>query len=215
MTPIRRVIGASVGLLVLCASACSGGSSKPALPTLPTAAFAPATTAFATTTSPPSTTTTTPVATTTTPPLRVVDLADCPRDNPNNALTRLNAGPSDVATDLVPIDALNVRVCKYGPVGKAPRLLGISWLALSVARTFTADTNNLPTTGPGVTCTGPTQSATSFFLTFAVDTQTTNLYAGGCPIIVSNGTLTAPASAEWYSELAQYTNHASVTPKAP
>jgi hypothetical protein len=109
-----------------------------------------------------------------------------------------------------------VRICKYAPVGTAPRLLGISWLALSVARMFTADTNKLAqTTGPGVTCTGATKNATSFYLTFAVDTQTTNLYAGGCPIIVSNGTLTAPASAEWYGELARYSNNVSVTPKAP
>jgi hypothetical protein len=210
------VLATFLAVVVLGAAACSSGSSKPALPTLPTAAFATVTTAFATTTIPPSTTTTTPVATTTTPPLHVVDLADCPRDNPSTALTRLNAGPSDVATDLVPIDALNVRACKYGPIRKASRLLGISWLALSVAGTFTADTNKLvPTTRPGFTCTGPTQKDTSFFLTFAVDAQTTNLYVGGCPTIVSNGTLTAPASAEWYSELAHYTNHVSVTPKAP
>ena len=99
----------------------------------------------------------------------------------------------------MPIDALNVRFCKYGPVGKTVRLLGISWLALSVAKNFTADTNQLaPATGPGAACTDPAQQATSYFVTFAVDTQTTNLYVGGCPTTVSNGTLTAPASAEWY-----------------
>jgi hypothetical protein len=214
------VLVALLAVSVLGAGACSSGSAKQALPPAPTSvtstteAFAPTTTAF-TTTTPAATTTTTPVATTTTPPLHVVDLADCPRDNPNTSLTRLNTGP-DVEQELVPIEALNVRICKYGPVGKSQRLLGISWLALSVAAAFRAETNGLTTTTePGVVCTGPTQKDTSFFLTFAVDTKTVNLYAGGCPTIASNGTLTAPVSAQWYSELARYTNHVTVAPKAP
>jgi hypothetical protein len=167
-----------------------------------------------TTTSAPTTTTTIPIVTTTTAPVRVADLSACPKDNPDSGLTRLNAG-SDLTTDLVPIDALNVRICKYRAVGNTAPLLGISWLALSVAQSFTADTNQLRSAGgPNVACT-KSAPKTSFFLTFAVDAQAVNLYAGGCPAIVSNGTLTARMSARWRRELAQYTNQVRVTPAAP
>ena len=139
--------------------------------------------------------------------------------DPSTELTRLNTDP-DVARDLVPIDALNVRICKYA-AGKDPSLLGISWLALSEAAAFGAETNRLPsttepgTTEPGVTCTGATQESVSFLLTFAVDTQTVNLYAGGCPPTVSNGTLTAPVTRQWYRDLARYASHADLASQAP
>jgi len=199
----RRPIGAAVAVLVVLVSGCSSGGGKHASPT----------TVAATRT---STSTTAPLATTTTAPAHVVDLAVCPKDSPRtSALTVLNAG-ADVGRVLVPIDALNVRVCKYGRVGSSVRLLGVSWLALSVAAAFVTDTNELTsTTGPELECDGPTQRSTSFFVTFAVDAQTVALYAGGCPPVVSNGTLTAKVSAQWYGELTGYTNHVRVTPPAP
>src|SRR4029077_8298999 len=193
----------------------------------PTTALPTATTAIATSTT-VTTTTTTPVVTTTTTPLHVVDLGGCPVGDPSAELTRLNTGP-DLARDLVPIDALNVRICKYA-AGKDPSLLGISWLALSEAAAFAAETNGLPstiepgttdpttepgTTEPGVPCTGATQESVSYLLTFAVDTQTVNLYAGGCPPTVSNGTLTAPATRQWYRDLARYASPADLASQAP
>ena len=198
--------GALLAGLALVAGACSSGE-KHALPTSPTPPTSTATTAFATTTSSASTTTTTPVVTTTTAPVRVVDLGGCPADNPDTDLSRLNA-ETDVASDLVPIDALNVRICKYAPPGSRPHLLGISWLALSEASAFAADTNKLETNNPTSTtqssasCSASAKESVSFLVTFAVDTQTVNLYAGGCPPTVSNGTLTAPATTQWYSDLA-------------
>lgn len=218
--PSATALGGLVVGLVLIAGACSSGGTKHALPTSPTPPTSTATTAVVSTTSSTSTTTTTPVVTTTTEPLHVVDLAGCPPDSPDADLTRLNAEP-DAATDLVPIDALNVRICKYGPAKSRPRLLGITWLALSEAAAFGTETNQLvsgdvtTTTRAGTTCTNPAQESTSFLLTFAVDTQTVNLYAGGCPPIVSNGTLTAPATAQWYGDLTRYASHAGVAAKAP
>jgi hypothetical protein len=160
--------------------------------------------------------------------LHVVDLGGCPVGDPSTELTGLNTGP-DLARDLVPIDPLNVRICKYA-AGKDPSLLGISWLALSEAAAFAAETNGLPsttepgttepttepgTTEPGVTCTGATQDSVAYLLTFAVDTQTVNLYAGGCPPTVSNGTLTAPVTRQWYRDLARYASPADLASQGP
>jgi hypothetical protein len=216
------VTRALLAALALAAGACSSGSAKHALPPTPTT-LPTASTAFATSTTATSTTTTTPVVTTTTTPLHVVDLGGCPVGDPSTELTRLNTGP-DLARDLVPIDALNVRICKYA-AGKDPSLLGISWLALSEAAAFAAQTNGLPattepgttepTTEPGVTCTGATQDSVAYLLTFAIDTQTVNLYAGGCPPTVSNGTLTAPVTRLWYRDLARYASPADLASQGP
>jgi len=216
-------IGALLAALALAAGACSSGGAKHALPPTPTT-LPTATTAFATSTTGTSTTTTTPVVTTTTAPLQVVDLGGCPVGDPSTELTRLNTSP-DAARDLVPIDALNVRICKYA-AGKDTTLLGISWLALSEAAAFGAETNRLPsttepgttepgTTEPGVTCTGASQESIAYLLTFAVDTQTVNLYAGGCPPTVSNGTLTAPATRQWYRDLTRYASPAGLAAPTP
>jgi hypothetical protein len=107
----------------------------------------------------------------------------------------------------VPIDALNIRVCEYARSGSGPRLTRLSWLALSVARAFEAETNRLGSASdPAAECAGTPREKTSFLLTFAVDTETVNLDVGGCPVTASNGLLTVPVSARWYTELEQYTN---------
>jgi hypothetical protein len=207
----RPAIGACLAIFVLSVSGCSSGGGE----------HSSASTAFATTTVPretttiPLATTTIPFATTTSPPLRVVDLAVCPKEEPKISLTAVNPG-IDLAQMLVPIDALNVRVCKYTLAGSAARLSSVSWLALSVTKAFEAQTNRLSwTPEPAVACAGSGTQSTSYFLTFAVDTQTVDLHVGGCPMTVSNGPLTASVSAKWYSDLMRYTNSVKIAAPVP
>jgi hypothetical protein len=196
----RRPAIVAALIVVLCAGACSGKST--ARPTEPTG-LATTTTITSTGT---SVSTTIPVATTTAPPLDVVDLAACPRDYPS-ASPSTSTTIGDLTQRLVPIDALNIRVCEYARSGSAPRLTRLSWLALSVARAFEAETNRLVSASePAADCAGTPREGTLFLLTFAVDTETVNLTVGGCPVSASNGVLTAPVSARWYADLEQYTN---------
>ena len=194
-----RLIGAAA-IALLCAAGCSSGST--ARRTEPTE-LAPTTTMAATET---SVSTTIPVATTTAPPLDVVDLSACPREYPK-------ASPStsiteDLSQRLVPIDALNIRVCQYAQSGKASRLTRLSWLALSVAKAFETETNRLVSVSsePAAECAGTPRQGASFLLTFAVDTEAVNVFVGDCPVTASNGLLTVPVSARWYADFERYTN---------
>jgi len=193
----RAFVAGVVGLL--CVAGCSSKST--ARPT-PSTELAPTTTVASTET---SVSTTIPVATTTAPPLDVVDLSACPKEYPN-------ASPStsiteDLSQRLVPIQALNIRVCEYAQSGSSSRLTRLSWLALSVARAFEADTNRLVSASaePTADCAGTLREGNSYLLTFAVDTEAVNVFVGECPVTASNGLLTVPVSARWYAELERYT----------
>ena len=217
LRPRRARIAALLSIFALCASGCSGGggnhSSSTTVPVVTTTVpFATTTVPFVTTTV-PVVTTTVPFATTTVPMLQVEDLSVCPKEFPDVSQSVPNPA-IDLTKVLVPIDALNVRLCKYGRTGSRSRLSGVSWLALSAAKAFASETNQLTsTTEPAVACARSAPSF-SYFVTFAVDTKTVDLYAEGCPATVTNGAVTANASPRWYSDLTRYANNEATAPGA-
>jgi hypothetical protein len=191
-------------MVALCAPGCSAkGSARPTAPTI----LAPTTTVVSTD---PSVSTTIPVATTTVPPVDVVDLSSCPREYPSTSPSTPTA--TELSQRLVPIDALNIRVCEYARSGSTSHVTGISWLALSVARAFEAETNRLATASETpAACTGTKREATAFLLTYAVDAESVNVNVGDCPLTASNGPLTVPVSARWYADLVRYASAATIS----
>lgn len=188
VTARRRAFGVCLSTLVFCVSACSGGAGKHS--------SGPTTTA--------ATTTTVSVS------HDVANLASCPATIP---LTTLNGGATGLDKKLVPIAALNVRVCRYESTGR--RLLGAATLEPLVAATFEDATNRLPTlTGPLPDCPRPPASSPHFFLTFASDSQRVDLDASPACGVVTNGTLSAYEAAKWVSELTGFTANSGGNPAA-
>jgi hypothetical protein len=213
----RACVAALVAIFALCVSGCSGGggnhSSSTTVPLATITVPSATTTVPSATTTVPVVTTTVPFATTTMPTLRVEDLSVCPKEFPDVSQSVPNPA-IDLTQVLVPIDALNVRLCKYGRAGSRSRLSGVSWLALSAAEAFASETNQLTsTTEPAVACARSVPSF-SYFLTFAVDTETVDLYTEGCPTTVTNGAVTANVSPRWYSDLTRDANNEAIAPGA-
>jgi hypothetical protein len=123
-------------------------------------------------------------------------------------LTAFNAGVRGLANRLVPIDALNVRVCRYGRNG---RLVGSAALSPLVTAPFEHETNRLVTNrfgGGSCVSTPPV-----YFLTFAGDTQQVSVAdEGECGGYVSNGVRGARTTAKWRNELQRYATASPVRP---
>jgi hypothetical protein len=184
--------------LVLCGAACSGGVKK-----------------SASTTTGKSATTSTTASTTTRPQLPApAHLAACPKANPDESPRPFdeNAGVRGLATKLVPLKALYVRVCSYRylPDGRVTTVSG----SPRVAAQLEADTNRLPSSprpSPG-SC--PARHLV-FFATFANDSQQVDLLAPLCGDAVSNGDLAVSTTPTWLDELQNYATPGAVVATTP
>jgi len=99
---------------------------------------------------------------------------------------------------MVPITALNVRLCEYGLDG---RLTRVAVLKPAAALQLEADTNLLrPLRGAGSSSCHPAQR--SFLLIFANDAQQVDVqdFCG----VVGNGAIAANPTTKWVSELEHY-----------
>jgi hypothetical protein len=195
---------ALVMAVALVVAGCSGGGGKHASPT----------TTIATTSS------TAKTRTTVSPRHAVADLARCPRRYPPESLTVLNKGVRGLGVRLVPITALNVRICEYanGALVRSEILLP------AIAIPFGQATNLLKSLTPHepvVRCfapqgpTGPTSSPASFVVTFASDSRQVTLSGGTDPCDgsfgLTNGIFNAATTGTWVTELEHYTIGSTVT----
>jgi hypothetical protein len=154
------------------------------------------------------------------------NLAPCPKTYPSASLIRPNANVSALGTKMVPIEALNVRVCKYATTpGSAKnhlpaQLIGSAALSRPAAAAFTEETNRLPIvprrdfgcgsgSGPEPIGPGPT-----FVLTFAGHSRQFTLIedfarsgtSRPSACVVGNGVISARPTTKWSNELQLYTN---------
>jgi len=130
----------------------------------------------------------------------VADLGACSTNTPGSLAT-LNPGVSGVAKKIVPITALNVRVCRY------PRRQHVVETLLSsptVVAQFEAETNRLPVPPPNLNRRlrggKPCASPSWYFLTFANDSQRIDVIFDGCRL-VSNGTRDVRPTTRWLNDL--------------
>jgi hypothetical protein len=145
----------------------------------------------------------------------VAALGPCPVHDVTTNLGALNRGVAGLGKRLVPIDAVNVRICEYdshwidGSHVVPGNLVESALLKPRAARRFEAETNRQPPTDvPGPSgCTGAGGGALFFVLTFANDSQRTSLawQDTSCgPVPVSNGHFAAYASSAWSIDLFRY-----------
>jgi len=196
-----RILGC-LAALTACVGACSHASGHATRPSETNRAATTTTSDVGAADTTSSTTTSVPLLPSTTLATQVASLAGCPGTPPDVSADAPATTP-DLTQQLVPIDALNVRLCRYDRAGSRWHAQGITWLALSVASEFEHRTNALSTPRPAFPCT-ETAKSTWYLLTFARDTKTADLLAGGCPVTVSNGAMTKNVTAAWYSELTKY-----------
>ncbi len=147
----------------------------------------------------------------------VAGLDGCPQHMPTGPLAKLNAGVPGLDKTLVPIAALNVRICSYdgvfvetgsGIVDVPKRLVGQALLEPSAARRLEVQANRLPQQKgiPGCTPTTPGTRSHFYFLTFANDSQRVDvLERQGCIPGPDNGQFTAIRTTQWDDELRRYT----------
>jgi hypothetical protein len=197
----RPALFALLTTVALLVAGCSSGGGKHASPT----------TTHATASS-------TAVTTTTVSPSPVVAiLGACPkqdpRASPHFSLTSLNAAVPGLDNRLVPITALNVRICEYnGDFRVADHLVGSALLRPPAAATFEAETNGLPryevppTTGIGSQ--GP--NPPTLMLTFASDTQQVEVEAGFT--LPTNGVFVATGTEQWDDALTHYSPRTPLGP---
>jgi hypothetical protein len=134
-------------------------------------------------------------------PRAVAKLGSCPEQLPYSLFTAMTPHVDGLATELVPIVTLSMRVCRYG--GNAQRLLGHAVLEGLAAKRVAAETNKLmPRRLPGLTpVAGPAD--TEFFLTFANHSQQVAVVVNGP--FPTNGTFVAlPPPPRWLDELTGY-----------
>jgi hypothetical protein len=190
----KHSIGAGVALLFL-VGACSGGTGpadsaagRAAAPKAVTAAVSPG--------------------------YAVAGFGDCPNQPTTTSVAVLNGGIVGLAQRLVPIEAVNVRICEYdsrwvtGDDVVPGRLAESALLKPLAAREFEAETNRQPTARPGpLGCTGPGGAVVFVFLTFANDSQQVSLalQLGACALpALSNGYYTAYPTPGWTIDLFRY-----------
>jgi hypothetical protein len=176
----RHAAAACLPILVVALSACST-STKEAAPT--TTAALPATT-------------TRPATTVARPHVAVT--YGCTTGFPRQFLNKLNAGVAGIGTKLVPIQAVNVRVCRYDGHGQ---LVGAGKFPPAAVAAFLAETNRLPKQAP-TNCSGGNFSR-YFFLTFSDGTKKTVSLGehDGCGAGAGNGSLVVSENAKWANEV--------------
>jgi hypothetical protein len=183
MTTPRSLVADMFVLLLPCLTACS--STKQSAAATPTTAAATGNPA--------------------TPPRPVPNLEPCPT---NNALIRahtINAGIPKLTHTLVPITALEVRICTYFPDG----VLGeIGLLNAAATARFEAESNQLPTTKLPANTPNCGVDACGTTLIFANSTQHVFVYEGIGPTLhasgnteASNGELAALPTTAWIQDL--------------
>jgi len=175
----RSFLCASALAFAVLVAGCSSGGGKQVS----------ATTTIATT----SSTAATPTTVSRSPVVR--NLAQCPvgPDSPQ-LLEFRNAGVAGLAERLVPIAAVNVRLCNYGPQGR----LASSALGQSIAAARLATQANgfqkftLPPGGFGC------RQVDATLLIFASDSQQVSIETYGCGVnVATNGFLTVRPSKTW------------------
>ena len=130
----------------------------------------------------------------------VADPAPCAKTYPSTPLTTLNAGVVGLDRELVPIGALKVRLCSYGPDGLLDGGKGV--LTPLAAGHLEVETNGLasfrpPSTGSaGSRCIDGDRSLSTF-----VGRQQVTLATSGCGVAVTtNGVLYAHPTPKWLTE---------------
>jgi hypothetical protein len=177
---------------------CSGGSGKKSAPT---------TTGATNATSP----------TTISPSHVVASLGRCPQRMPSRSL-ELNADIKRLDKQLVPVAALNVRICSYdgtvtnddsGYHNVPKRLVGAGMLQPILARRLEEEANRLPKVAGAPSCHPPDvgDAVHFYFLTFANDSQQVHVVdeTGSCSIGPYNGQFGAVRTTGWLNELRHYT----------
>jgi hypothetical protein len=106
---------------------------------------------------------------------------------------------------LVPIAALNVRICDYASIGA---LIDSALLKPVAAARLEDETNRLAAVARPTACHGPPHPV--FVVTFANDTQQVNVNNAGCA--VSNGVLVATPTKKWLNDLAEYATTSTSAP---
>jgi len=103
---------------------------------------------------------------------------------------------------MVPIEALNVRICDYFGV---PTLHTGAVLRPPAAASFEEETNGLTTTrSVNATCDQMAGAAVDL-VTFASDTQQVSIIVPPCIGSATNGVLWARLTTKWVSEVRRYT----------
>lgn len=178
-----------VTALAVLAGGCSSGGGKQSAPSTSASTL--------TTMLTPTTATST---TTVSPSHAVANLGRCPSKYPAESLKSLNAGVQGLGRTLVPIRAMNVRVCRYEAGASSSAVLKAPY-----ATQLEAETNGLHRVDGGYNC--PPNRPPFFFVTFTNDTQQVDVWeAGGCGF-VTNGVLIASPTSKWRNELRDYTVH--------
>jgi hypothetical protein len=208
-----RVFGAFVMGVVLLVAGCSSSGGKQSTPT---------------TAGRPTTSVGVPVSEGRgTGPLDVAaNLAPCPKTYPSATLISPNANLAGRGTRIVPIEALNVRICKYATTASSAQrhlpaeLIGSALLKPPAAAAFADETNRLPIVprrnfGCGsVSGAEPIGPGPTFVLAFAGHSQQFTLIedfarsgtSRPSACVVDNGVISARPTTKWSNELQRYTN---------
>jgi hypothetical protein len=197
-----RGFGACVVSAALLVAGCSSGGAKQSAPT---------------TTAGTTTTTTTLVVPggqmteiTTAPPL-VAGLGACPSTPPILSLPKLPAVVESAKRTLVPIAALNVRICEYG--GVPPRRERSGRIASPAIVKSIEDTANRLARSSDSTCDQPV-GAPAYVVTFADNTRQVVVSEDACGFL-TNGARGAESNARWLRALRQYTAPDQYAPTQP
>lgn len=124
-------------------------------------------------------------------------LGACPSNYPvGTPLQSLNAGVRSLKRQLVPIAALNVRICEYS---HREALIGHARLLPVAAAKLHDETNEVSDADVPFGC--PAE-AYWMLVTFANDAQQENLsLTSGCGDVTSNGALSVSPTERWLSDL--------------
>jgi hypothetical protein len=178
--------------MALLVASCSSGGGNHASPT--TTIATPSSTAATTTTVSPA--------------HLATNLGPCPKDDPVSLPGRLNVGIKGLGQKLVPIVALNVRVCRYDP--RAPSTV----LKPPDAMRLEAEANRLLIVKDAIRYNCAPTNPPYFFVTFANDRQQVDVWEdGGCGFI-TNGVLTVSTTTKWRNELQRYTTSSTAATTA-
>ncbi len=144
------------------------------------------------------------------PPL-VAGLGACPSTWPALSLLRLPSVVESSKRTLVPITALNVRICEYG--GVPPRLERSGRIASPAIVKSIEDTANRLARSSDATCDQPA-GAPAYLVTFADNTRQVIVSEDACGFL-TNGVRGAKSNAEWLRALRQYTAPDRYAPTQP
>jgi hypothetical protein len=191
-----RAFGLCVAGAALLAAGCSSGAGKSSATTTTLTNFA----------NPPATQPPTSVGLTpgrsAGPPHVVAKLGSCPPTRPVLSLTKLPSVVESLRHTLVPIAALNVRICEYS--GIPIRLERLGQVVVPANVKSLEDTANRLPRSTDATCDQP-DGAPFYLVTFANDARQVNISEDACGFL-SNGVRVATSNAKWLEALHRYTS---------